>query len=53
MANEQSNRHNSSPANCEYCGGGIEFDASEFAEHESRATECPHCRKEAKIFVPK
>ena len=37
---------------CEHCGGGIEFDASEFAEHESRAAECPHCHKEAKIFVP-
>jgi TPR repeat protein len=37
---------------CEHCGGGIEFDASEFVEHESRVLQCPHCSKETKIFVP-
>ena len=36
---------------CLNCGGGIEFDASEFAEDETRTAECPHCHKETSIFV--
>ena len=36
---------------CVNCGGGIEFDASEFAEGETRMVECPHCHKETSIFV--
>jgi len=29
---------------CQFCGGGIEFDASVLAPGEVRTTECPHCR---------
>src|ERR1039458_2187058 len=36
---------------CLNCGGGIEFDASDFAEDETRTAECPHCHKETSIFV--
>ena len=36
---------------CLNCGGGIEFDASDFAEDETRTAECPHCHKETTIFV--
>ena len=36
---------------CEHCGGGIEFNASDFAEGETRVAECPHCHKETSIFV--
>jgi Holliday junction DNA helicase RuvB subunit len=36
---------------CEHCGGGIEFDASGFAEDETRGVECPHCHKETIIYV--
>src|ERR1035437_1203894 len=36
---------------CLNCGGGIEFDASDFAKDETRTVECPHCHKETSIFV--
>src|ERR1035437_9479142 len=36
---------------CLNCGGGIEFDASDFTEDETRTAECPHCHKETSIFV--
>jgi len=36
---------------CLNCGGGIEFDASDFAKDETRTAECPHCHKETSIFV--
>jgi Holliday junction DNA helicase RuvB len=36
---------------CLNCGGGIEFDASDFTEDETRTVECPHCHKETSIFV--
>jgi Holliday junction DNA helicase RuvB len=36
---------------CLNCGGGIEFDASDFTEEETRTAECPHCHKETSIFV--
>jgi holliday junction DNA helicase RuvB len=36
---------------CLNCGGGIEFDASDFAENETRTVECPHCHKETSVFV--
>jgi hypothetical protein len=37
---------------CQYCDGGIEFDASDFELSETRNVECPHCRLETRIFVP-
>ena len=37
---------------CQYCNGGIEFDASGFQKGETRAVECPHCKMETIIFVP-
>jgi hypothetical protein len=37
---------------CQFCNGGIEFDASDFAKGETRAVECPHCKSETLIFVP-
>jgi len=37
---------------CEYCNGGIEFDASGFEKEETRTVECPHCHAETIIFVP-
>ena len=37
---------------CQHCGGGIEFDASGFAKDETRAAECPHCKKETIISIP-
>jgi Holliday junction DNA helicase RuvB len=36
---------------CLNCGSGIEFDASDFAEDETRTVECPHCHKETSVFV--
>ena len=36
---------------CLNCGGGIEFDAGDFAEDETRTVECPHCHKETSVFV--
>jgi Holliday junction DNA helicase RuvB len=41
----------SATCHCEHCGGGIEFDASDFTEDETRTAECPHCHKETSIFV--
>ena len=40
-----------SACDCLNCGGGIEFDAGDFAEDETRTAECPHCHKETSIFV--
>jgi hypothetical protein len=37
---------------CQYCNGGIEFDASGLAEGETSTTECPHCHLETVIYVP-
>lgn len=37
---------------CQYCDGGIEFDASEFQKGETRNVECPHCHFETELFVP-
>lgn len=37
---------------CQYCDKGIEFDASDFGEGETRTVECPHCQMETAIFVP-
>jgi hypothetical protein len=37
---------------CQYCNGGIEFDAASFAKGETRTVECPHCKLETLIFVP-
>jgi Holliday junction DNA helicase RuvB len=36
---------------CEHCGGGAEFDASDFAQDETRLAECPHCHKQTTIYV--
>jgi len=36
---------------CEHCGGGAEFDASDFAKDETRLAECPHCHKQTTIYV--
>jgi DNA-directed RNA polymerase subunit RPC12/RpoP len=36
---------------CHHCGGGIEFDASDFAKDENRWAECPHCHKSVLIYV--
>src|ERR1035437_7834051 len=36
---------------CEHCGGGIEFNASDFAKDEIRAVECPHCHKQTEICI--
>ena len=37
---------------CQYCNGGIEFDACGFEIEETRTVECPHCKMETTIFVP-
>jgi Holliday junction resolvasome RuvABC ATP-dependent DNA helicase subunit len=37
---------------CQHCGGGIEFDASDFEKGETRTVECPHCHLETVISVP-
>lgn len=51
-----SNLPNESPpfvtCSCQHCNGHIEFDASDFAEGETRTFECPHCKLETLIFVP-
>jgi Holliday junction resolvasome RuvABC ATP-dependent DNA helicase subunit len=31
---------------CQFCGGGIEFDANNLEEGETRVVPCPHCGKE-------
>ena len=36
---------------CLNCGGDIEFDASDFAEDETRTAKCPHCHEETSVFV--
>jgi hypothetical protein len=36
---------------CLRCGGGIEFDASDFTEGEHRTVDCPHCNRETSIYV--
>lgn len=36
---------------CLNCGGGIEFNATDFAKDETRTVECPHCHKETCLFV--
>jgi hypothetical protein len=36
---------------CQHCNGNIEFDASQFANGETRTIECPHCKSETLIFV--
>jgi len=38
---------------CQNCDGHIEFDASGFADDETRQVECPHCNSETVIFVAK
>lgn len=38
---------------CQYCDGGIEFDASQLDKGETRTVECPHCQLETTIFVPR
>jgi hypothetical protein len=37
---------------CTQCKGAIEFDASDFAEGETRQAECPLCSLETTLFVP-
>ena len=37
---------------CQYCNGGIEFDASGFEKGETRTVECPHCHLETMVFMP-
>ena len=37
---------------CQHCDKGIEFDASDFEEGETRTVECPHCKLETIIFAP-
>lgn len=36
---------------CRHCGNGIEFDANQMGEDETRVVECPHCQMETTIFV--
>ena len=38
---------------CQFCNKNIEFDASDFADDETRQVQCPHCDLETVIFVPK
>jgi hypothetical protein len=38
---------------CEYCNGGIEFDANDLKGVKTTTVECPHCHMETIIFVPK
>jgi hypothetical protein len=37
---------------CQNCDGGIEFDASNFAQGETCTIDCPHCHLETIIFAP-
>lgn len=37
---------------CQNCDGGIEFDANELDEGETRTVECAHCQLETIMFVP-
>lgn len=37
---------------CQQCGQPIEFDGSQFEEREMRTVSCPHCGKEAVLFIP-
>jgi hypothetical protein len=37
---------------CQNCDGGIEFDASNFAEGETLTVGCPHCHLETVTFAP-
>jgi holliday junction DNA helicase RuvB len=52
MSDQPASTSNFVTCHCEHCGGGIEFDASDFAQDETRAVECPHCKTETVIFVP-
>jgi len=36
---------------CQHCGGGIEFDAENFAE-ENSLVQCPHCGFQTRISLP-
>jgi hypothetical protein len=36
---------------CEHCDCGIEFDANQLAEGETRVVQCPHCHLEATLLV--
>lgn len=36
---------------CQFCGGGIEFDASGFEAGEILTVECPHCHKKTSCDV--
>lgn len=38
---------------CQQCSGGIEFDTSGFALEETQLIECPHCKMETLLYVPK
>ena len=37
---------------CEHCDRGIEFDANQLADDETRVVQCPHCHLETTLFVP-
>jgi hypothetical protein len=37
---------------CQYCNGGIEFDASDLQKGETCSVQCSHCLLETIIFVP-
>jgi hypothetical protein len=37
---------------CQYCNGGIEFDASGFLKGEKQLTPCPHCQMETAVYIP-
>ena len=37
---------------CEHCDCGIEFDANQLADDETRVVQCPHCQLETTLFVP-
>jgi holliday junction DNA helicase RuvB len=36
---------------CHHCNGGIEFNADDFQDGETRPAECPHCHQETIISV--
>ena len=36
---------------CEHCDCGIEFDANQLVDDESRVVQCPHCHLETALFL--
>jgi 5-methylcytosine-specific restriction endonuclease McrA len=46
MSDDESNSPCFVTCRCQHCDGGIEFDANNLEEDETRVVSCPHCGKE-------